>query len=136
MYKFLLSVACVLSLSAEMVGGVAVVVKDKAITIYDIEKEMQSSNLNMQNAANILIRQKLEEAEIKERRITVSSGEVYDDIKKTAKRNNMSVSNFYEAALNTSGLDSQEVKEKVKQKLLSQKLYSSITYTQLSQPSD
>ncbi len=136
MYKFLLSMACVVSLSAEMVGGVAVVVKDKAITVYDIKKEMQSSNLSMKNATNVLVRQKLEESEIKERRIAVSSGEVYDDIKKTAKRNNMSVSNFYETALNTSGLDSQEVKEKVKQKLLSQKLYSAITYTQLSQPTD
>ncbi|MCD4668585.1 MAG: peptidyl-prolyl cis-trans isomerase [Sulfurimonas sp.] len=136
MYKFLLSMACVLSLSAEMVGGVAVVVKDKAITIYDIEKEMQSSNLNMQNATNVLIRQKLEEAEIKERRITVSSGEVYDDIKETAKRNNMSVNDFYETALNSGGLDSEDVKEKVKQKLLSQKLYSAITYTQLSQPTE
>ncbi len=136
MYKFLISLACALSLSAQMVGGVAVVVKDKAITIFDIKKEMQSSNTNIQNATNILIRKKLEEAEIKERRISVSSGEVYDDIKETAKRNKMSVNDFYEAALNTSALNSQEVKEAVKHKLLSQKLYAAITYTQLSQPTD
>ena len=136
MYKFLLSVACALTLSANMVGGVAVVVENKAITIFDIKKEMLSSNTNIENATNLLIRKKLEEIEIKKRKISISSGEVYDDIKETAKRNNMSVSDFYATALNTSGLNSQDVKDRVKHKLLSQKLYAAITYTQIQKPTD
>jgi len=136
MYKFLLSVVCVLSLNAEMIGGVAIVVKNKAITLYDIKKEMRSSKVSMQMATNALIRQKLEESEITERRIKVSNSEVYDDIKETAKRNKMSVNDFYEAALNANGLDSTELKEKVKQKLLSKKLYMAIAYSQVSEPSE
>ncbi len=136
MYKFLLVMACALTLNANMVGGVAVVVENKAITIFDIKKEMLSSNTNIENATNLLIRKKLEEIEIKKRKISISSGEVYDDIKETAKRNNMSVSDFYATALNTSGLNSQDVKDRVKHKLLSQKLYAAITYTQIQKPTD
>lgn len=136
MYKFLLSIMCVAGLSAEMVGGVAIVVKDRAITLYDIQKEMETSNVDKNMATNALIRQKLEAAEIEERKIKVTSGEVYDDIKQTAKRNNMSVNDFYEAALNSSGLGSSEVKKKVKQRLLATKLYQAIAYSKVSQPTD
>ena len=134
MYKYLLSLVCVLSLSAEMVNGVAVVVKEKAITLYEIKQEMRSANVDMKIATQRLIRQKLEESEIKSRNITVSSSEVYDDIKEKAKQNNMSVNEFYEAILNANGLNSQELKAKIKQTLLSKKLYSSIAYSQVPEP--
>jgi len=84
----------------------------------------------------VLIRKKLEELEIKERNIEVSSSEVYEDIKQTAARNNMSVSAFYEAVRNSNGLTSTQLKETIKQKLLSQKLYSAIAYSSVSKPSD
>lgn len=136
MYKYLLSIVCVLSLSAEMVDGVAVIVKEKAITLYDIKKEMRDSNVDMRKATNKLIRAKLEESEIKSRRISVSSTEVYDDIKDTAKKNNMSVNEFYEAILNSNGIDSEEIKVKVKEKLLSQKLYGAIAYSKVPEPTE
>ena len=136
MYKFLVSLVCVVGLNAQMVGGIAIVVKDKAITLKDIEKEVSSSQVTKERATDALIRQKLEELEIEARKITVSSGEVYDDIKQTAKKNNMSVNNFYEAALQSRGMSSKEVKEKVKRKLLAMKLYSSIAYAKVKQPSD
>ena len=136
MYKYLLSLVCVLSLSAEMVDGVAVVVKEKAITLYEIKKEMRDTNVDAKQATNKLIRAKLEETEIKDRRITVSSSEVYDDIKDSARKNNMSVNQFYEAILNSNGVTSEEIKVKVKQKLLSTKLYSAIAYSKVSEPSE
>ena len=136
MYKFLLSLICVASLNAQMVAGVAVVVKDKAITMLDIKKEMIASKIDMKKATDKLIREKLEAAEIKERKISVASTEVYEDIKDTAKRNNMSVNDLYEAALNAEGMSSSQMKEKIKQKLLSQKLYSAISYSQISEPTD
>jgi len=136
MYKFLLSLVCVASLNAQMVAGVAVVVKDQAITMLDIKKEMHDSKIDMKKATDKLIREKLESAEIKERKISVASTEVYEDIKDTAKRNNMSVNDLYEAALNTNGMSSSQMKDKIKQKLLSQKLYSAIAYSQVSEPTD
>ncbi len=131
MYKFLISLAYGVCLNAQMVSGVSILVKDKAITLYEIEQKMQSLNTSLEIAAQALIRQKLEEIEVATRKITVSSTEIYDDIKETAKRNAMSVNDFYEAALNAKGINSTDLKKKVKQKLLSEKLYSSIAYSKL-----
>lgn len=122
-------------LEAKVYDGVAVVVKNEAITLEDIKKEMAVSNIDVKQATDILIRQKLESAEIEERKITVSSSEVYDDIKNLASRNNMSISDFYNAVRESNGMNSTEFKEKIKQKLLSQKLYSAIAYSSIEEPS-
>ncbi|MEA1892398.1 MAG: peptidyl-prolyl cis-trans isomerase [Campylobacterota bacterium] len=135
MYKIFLTLMIAVSLNAEMVDGVAVVVKGKAITLYDIKEEMKISKLDAKYSLDALIRKALESQEIKERKISVSSGEVYDDIKKTAARNNLSVSEFYTAVRDSNGLSSSDLKIKIKEKLLSQKLYSAIAYSAISEPS-
>jgi parvulin-like peptidyl-prolyl isomerase len=136
MYKIFLTIILVATLNAKIVDGVAVVVKGSAITLYDIKKEMQLSKVDAKSATDILIRKTLELQEIQERKISVSSGEVYDDIKETAQRNKLSVSEFYEAVRNSSGLTSQELKGKIKEKLLSKKLYSAIAYSGISEPTE
>ncbi len=136
MYKIFLVLGLAALLNAEVYDGVAIVVKDRAITLYEIKKEMKNSKVNAEKASDILIRKRLEEVETQERKITVNSSEVYDDIKKTAARNNYNISEFYEAVRESSGLSSTELKEKVKHKLLSQKLYSAIAYSSVSQPSE
>ena len=136
MLKILLISLMALTLSAEVYDGVAIVVKNKAITLLDITKEMEASKIDAKKATDVLIRQKLEEIETKERKITVSNSEVYDDIKKTAERNKMNISEFYEAVRESSGLSSQEFKEKIKQKLLSQKLYAAIAYSSMKEPNE
>ena len=136
MYKFVLIMFFTLSLNAEIVDGVSIVVKGEAITLYDVKKEMRTSRVDKKKASDTLIRKALESAEIRERRIAVTSSDVYDDIKKTAARNKMSISDFYEAVRNANGLSSTELKEKIKEKLLSQKLYSSIAYAAMSQPTE
>lgn len=135
MYKFFLALLFTLSLNADTVDGVAVVVKDSAITLYDITNEMQVSKVEAKAALDILIRKKLEELECKERKITVTSSEVYDDIQKTAAGNNMSVDQFYAAIRESNGLTSAQLKEKINEKLLSQKLYAAIAYAHMSEPS-
>jgi len=136
MYKIVLTLLLSTLLSAEVYDGVAIVVEDKAITLLDIKHEMEISKLSAKRAIDILIRQKLEEAEIDARKITATSAEVYDDIKKLAARNNMSISDFYDAVRDANGMNSMELKAKTKQKLLSQKLYQAIAYSSLSEPSD
>ena len=136
MYKIFLILGLSALLNAEIYDGVAIVVKDKAITLYELKKEMESSKIDAKKASDVLIRKRLEEVETQERKITVGSSEVYDDIKKTAARNNLNISEFYEAVRESSGLSSTELKEKVKHKLLSQKLYSAIAYSSVSQPSE
>jgi len=136
MYKTVLFLLLATLLNAAVYNGVAIVVKDKAITLLDIKNEMKNSKIDAKKAADILIRQKLEEVEIDERKITVSSTEVYDDIKKMASRNNMNISDFYDAVRDSNGMSSTDFKAKMKQKLLSQKLYQAIAYSSLSEPSE
>ncbi len=136
MYKIFLVLFLSSAVFAELIDGVAITVKGSPITLYEIKEEMKLSKVSAEQAKNILIRKKLEEIEIEERGIRVSSSEVYDDIKQTASRNNMSVSDFYEAVRNSNGLTSTQLKEKIKQKLLSQRLYSAIAYSSISQPTD
>lgn len=137
MYKILFLLLFISTfINAEIYSGVAIVVKDKAITLLDIKNEMKISKISATRAADVLIRQKLEEVEIDNRKIKVTSSEVYDDIKKLAARNNMSTSDFYDAVRESNGMSSMELKAKTKQKLLSQKLYQAIAYSSLSEPSD
>lgn len=136
MYKIFLILIVAMALHAKIVDGIAVVVKGEAITLLDIKKEMQQSRLDAKAASEALIRQTLEKEEIQKRGIGVDSMEVYEEIKKTAARNNMDVSKFYEAVRNANGITSSELKEKIKEKLLSNKLYSAISYAQMSQPTD
>lgn len=136
MYKIFLTLVLGALLNAEVVNGVAIVVKGEAITLHELREEMRLSKVDAKGAADILVRKKLEEAEIVERKLSVSSAEVYDDIKKNAARNNMSVSEFYEAVRTSNGLSSSELKTKTKEKLLSQKLYAAVAYSSVSQPND
>lgn len=136
MKKIILTILLTFTLNAQLLDAVALVVKGSAITLYDIKQEMKKSNFTQEQAVDILVRKKLEELEIKERNINVASGEVYDDIKKTADRNNMSISDFYEAVRESNGMSSTELKVQIKQKLLSQKLYSAIAYSSISQPDE
>ncbi|NPA59066.1 MAG: peptidyl-prolyl cis-trans isomerase [Epsilonproteobacteria bacterium] len=134
MGKIFLIFIFALVLNAKMVDGVAVVVEGSAITLYEIKQEMKTSNVKAKMATDILIRKTLEKLEIRKRKISATRSEVYDDIKRTASRNKLSVSAFYEAVRNSNGLTSEQLKERVREKLLSQKLYSSIAYKNMSEP--
>lgn len=136
MYKIFLPIFFAVLLNAELINGVGVAVKGDIITLYDIKEEMRLSNADATVATDNLIRKKLEELEINERKISVTTAEVYDDIKKMAAMNKMSVDEFYETVRNSNGLSSAEFKEKTREKLLSQKLYSAIAYSSIDTPSD
>ena len=136
MNKIILALLLAGALQAKVYDGVAVVVQNEAITLLDIKKEMKADKVDAKKATDILIRKKLEALEIKKRKITVTSSEVYDDIKKMAARNNMSISDFYDAVREANGLSSEELKEKVKQKLLSQKLYNAIAMSSMDEPGE
>jgi len=136
MYKIFLLLLVTTFLRADIYDGVAIVVQNRAITLFDIKNEMKTSHVSAKKASDILIRNKLEESEIAKRNIAVSPEDVYTDVKKMAKRNQMSLSEFYDAVRETNGLSSAELKEKIKQKLLSQKLYSAIAYSSISKPSE
>ena len=136
MYKILLLLLMTSLLSAKIYDGVAIVVEDKAITLLDMQKAMTQTHLDAKKVSELLIRKKLEALEIKKRKITVTSDEVYADIKKLAQRNHLSVGEFYDAVRNSNGLSSSELKKKIKEKLLHEKLFQAIAMSSLSEPSD
>ena len=136
MYKFLLLLLLTSSIHAQMVDGVAILVKKEPITLYDIQKEMRQSNQNLNTVVDSLIRKKLEAQEIKERHIKVDSEEVYKDLRMMAEQNHMTLSQLYNAMLKSRGLSELELKSKVKEKILNQKLYGAIAFSKMSQPSE
>ncbi len=127
----------VFSLHAKMVDAVAVVIGDAdIITLYDITQEMRTAHLSKKEAMEVLIRKKLEAMEIKKRGISVSDEEVYDEIRRLAEANRMSIGDFYDAVLKANGLNSRELKKKIQERLMSQKLYQSIALSKMQEPSE
>ena len=136
MFKLLLPFFLFAALHAKMIDAVAVIVEGEPITLYDITQEMKLAHVSKKEAIDILIRKKLEEAEIKKRGISVSEDEVYDEIRRLAEANHMTISQFYDAVRESNGLSSSQLKEKIKERLLSQKLYQSIAMSKMSEPDE
>ena len=134
MHKLFLPLLFVSLLHAAIYDGVAIVVKDQAITLFEMKEKMSTLHIDAKQASDMLIRERLEAIEIQNQNIRVENAEVYDEISKTAKRNKLSISEFYEAVRNTNGLTSTQLKDKIKQRLLTQKLYMSIAYSAVSEP--
>jgi len=134
MKKIILASLLALSLNAKMVDGVAIVIKDEPVTLYDIKEQMRLSHVDAKTASEILIRKTLEKIEIQKRGIGVDSADIYEEIQKRAALNNLSVDSFYAALRDANGLNSQDIKKLIKEQLLSQKLYNAIAYSLISQP--
>jgi len=131
---FLLLACSSLVLQAKVVDGIAIMVQDKPITLYEIEKVMHDENIDVTKAKDYLIRQKLEKTEIEKRDISVSSDEVFEQIKNMAKQNHMSLMQFYSAMLESRHLTQEQLKEKVKESKLKEKLYRAIAFSNIEQP--
>ena len=125
-----------ISLSAQTIDGIAIMVKDQPITLYEITEAMKEHKVPQEQAIEILERKTLEEIEIKERHLTASKQEVFEDIQKMAEQNKLSVIELYQAIQSSQGLSERALKEKIKEKILHQKLYNAIAFSHLEQPSD
>ena len=136
MIKLLLPLFLFAALQAKMVDAIAVIVEEEPITLYDITQEMQLSHVSKKQAIDILIRKKLEAQQIKKRGIRVSEDEVYDEIRRLASANHLTISQFYDAVRESNGLSSSQLKEKIKERLLAQKLYQSIAMSKMSEPDE
>ena len=135
MLKILLSALIALNLYAEnVVGGIAVLVENEPITLYEVSEAMREHSLGAEDTVKLLVRKKLEEVEASKREIKVSSQEVLDDLTNMARANNMSLMEFYEAIRKSQGLNEAALKEVVREKLTNQKLYNAIAFSQIEQP--
>ena len=136
MGKIILFLMLFVGLYAQVVDGIAVIVKGQAITIYDIQQEMKKAKVDAKKATSILVRKKLEDIEIKKRGISVSSTEVYSEIKKMAEKNNLTLNQFYDVIRSSRGITSDELKKTIKRRILNQKLHAAIAYSHISAPTE
>ena len=81
-------------LEAGLVNGIALIVNDTPITLYDIDKKMQGDNLSKQQAVDIIIDDTLYKQELKKNNISVDIFDVDNYIDKLAKQNKMSTLDF------------------------------------------
>jgi len=121
-------------LAAGPIGGVAVLVKNSPITMQEISQEMKQSGMDATRSADTLIRKKLEQLEASEKKITVSSAEVQEELNRMAAQNNLSMDQFLDAMKTVRGLSNDELKKKVEESLKGQKLYNSIAFAKMAQP--
>ena len=135
MLKYFLPLLITTFVYANTVGGIAILVQNEPITLFEIKEFMQSQNITQKQSVKKLVRQKLEEIEVKERKIHVTPEEVLAQIDVMAKQNNMDRSQLYMAMNQSRGVSERELKEKVEKNLLNKKLYNAIAFSKLSQPS-
>jgi len=117
------------------IGGVAVLVKNTPITLYEVEQDMKQSGSNATQSADNLIRKKLEQLEASEKKITVSSAEINEELGRMATQNNLSMEQFLNAMQTVRGLSEKDLKGKVEESIKGQKLYSAIAFSKMGQPS-
>jgi len=95
MNKLFLSLLISSSLSfASVINGVALIVNEDPITLYDIDKTMQQNNIGKNEAVGLLIDKILYDQLVKENNITADIFDVNDYIEKLAASNGMDVYTF------------------------------------------
>ncbi len=134
MRSLLLSTLLLTSLWSAPIGGVAIMVKNSPITLYEIQQEMQLSKTNAQQSADTLIRKKLEQLEASEKKLSVTPTEIQEELEKMAKQNNLTIDQFYDAMQRARGVDKEQLTLRVEESLLGQKLYNTIAFSKMAQP--
>jgi len=129
MKKILLFLIIFLVLDAKIVDKIVAVVNNEPITLYDLKTTMNKTHLDKKRALNFLIDQKIIESEIKKRGISVDDYEIEEAMSKIANKNNMSLFEFKNILMQRGEL--KQFKEKLKQNLLREKLFSQIVNSKL-----
>lgn len=111
--------------SAQMINGIAAIVENEPITLYEVYSLKEQIRASEQDALNLLIRDRLEDAQIKNLNISVTPFELNDRIESIAKQNGMTNSQF-RSSIQAQGMDFLEFKNNIEKKMLQEKLYKSI----------
>ncbi len=135
MKKLLFFMLLPLVIYAKPVDALAVIVNDEPITVYEIHKAQTRFKVNKDEAVNILIKVKLEDFEIKNRKINTSNYKIEERFKKIAAGNNMSSSNF-ENALRAKRVNVIKFKDEIKGQLDREMLYEQIVRSEIKKPTD
>ncbi len=111
--------------NAAVVDGISIIINKEPITLYDIHKYSTRFNLSKKEALDVLVRQKLEDAEIKKLGISADNFEVDQYIENLATSNGMSQFQFLNM-VRSKNVNIDDYKEDLKNKLKRDKLYKKI----------
>ena len=93
-YKILIVLFCVFFLSsanAKYINGISAIIDGEIITDYDIQKLIDALKISPSQALNILIRQKLEDAQIKAMEINPSEIEINAQMSQIGARSGLRI---------------------------------------------
>lgn len=108
-----------------VVTGVSVIINDEPITLYEVYKYSGKYNISRKESLDILIRQKLEDSEIKKYGINANTFEVDQYMENLATKSNLSQYEFLNV-LKSKNIDIDEYKNDLKSKIRRDKLYREI----------
>ncbi|MDD3342788.1 MAG: peptidylprolyl isomerase [Sulfurospirillaceae bacterium] len=123
------------TLNAGTLDGVSIIINKEPITLYDVYKYSQRFNITKKEALDILVRQKLEDSEIKSQGINADSFEVDQYIENLAISNGVSQYEFLNM-VRSKNIDVAEYKEDLKSKIKRDKLYKKILSNKMQQMND
>ena len=129
-YKILIVLFCVFFLSsanAKYINGISAIIDGEIITDYDIQKLIDALKISPSQALNILIRQKLEDAQIKAMEINPSEIEINAQMSQIGARSGFKDWSDFEKALKNQGVNINDFRAQVKNNIALEKLYSNIT---------
>ena len=115
---------------AGLVDGIAIIVNNMPITLYDIDSKMQQNHINKNQAVEMLIDEALYQNELKKQSITVDIFDIDNYIDQLAARNNMNSLDFKSLVRQQQNYDL--FTKQIKQQLKHQKLIKRIATGKLN----
>lgn len=119
------SLMCGICLNAQMVNGIAAIVENEPITLFEVAKVKEQLKIDNVRALDLLIRDRLEQAQIKSLGIHTTPFEINDRVANLAKQNGMSVSEF-RSQIESQGTKFIDFKSDIEKAILQEKLYKQI----------
>lgn len=129
-YEIFIAFFCVFFLSsanAKYINGISAIIDGEIITDYDIQKLIDALKISPSQALNILIRQKLEDAQIKAMEINPSEIEINAQMSQIGAHSGFKDWSEFEKALKNQGVNINDFRAQVKNNIALEKLYSNIT---------
>ena len=116
------------SVSKNIVGGIALFVNGEPITLHAIKQVENALHTDRLRATDILVTEKLKEAEIKRLKIEINDMQLDSQIAQIAQQNGMNLDQFY-AAIMREGMSLVEYRTKLKEQMLAQELMRKILFS-------
>ena len=136
MYKLFLSLVISSGISfASMINGIAIIVNDMPITIYDIERTMSVNKVSKNEAVSFLVDKALYDQLVQENNIIADIFDINDYIEKLASSNGMDLYSF-KSVIKQKYPDYEVFENEAKNAVIRQKLVQKIVRGQLAIAND